>query len=483
MASVSVFAAACWERLRGGGGDAERADREVFTLSLTLLALQHEIGLLSGASTPVADIGRTTARDADDPAPMEEDTDGEPLSFADAKSDTWLSPPPAGHGFRRMRSRFVSDDECAALRSCLTLASVGAFRRGGQTTLSLVPELRERLAACGHGATYELLLAVAERIRAAATEDAATCTDLPRGDACPVCGLSSTRSGPAASRPLHHRGTLLIRLLPPESADDDAPCCWGLEPHQPYFAAHVDKHNAPSYDVSAVLYLSTQGEHFEGGYFAFHDDDADVMVRPTQGGLLTFTSGAENPHSAGRVSGGARFALASWFTYDEEQRVDLTPPLSADAAARVPPLALWTAERALASAAACCLSQNDPVREEFGGSHERGVPLAQALRELLSAGGHSAGLRSVPGGWLASQVGDGPTRQRMLLESAAADGGHCVAESVATSAVSPHGQLTALRAAVRAKAATLKGLVSRQQPGEPHAARAAPAGSGFDLFD
>ena len=44
-----------------------------------------------------------------------------------------------------------------------------------------------------------------------------------------------------------------------------------MAPRQPYWSAHVDKHNVPFYDVSALLYLCDAGVDFEGGTFAFHD--------------------------------------------------------------------------------------------------------------------------------------------------------------------------------------------------------------------
>ena len=47
-----------------------------------------------------------------------------------------------------------------------------------------------------------------------------------------------------------------------------------LRPSSGPFAPHCDRANRDSYDVSALLYLSTAGEHFSGGgEFAFNDDD------------------------------------------------------------------------------------------------------------------------------------------------------------------------------------------------------------------
>jgi len=59
-------------------------------------------------------------------------------------------------------------------------------------------------------------------------------------------------------------------------------------------------------------------------------------VPPRSGSLLLFSSGAENPHSVARVTRGARFALAAWFTHDARHRADLPGPAAAGAGAGVP---------------------------------------------------------------------------------------------------------------------------------------------------
>ena len=40
---------------------------------------------------------------------------------------------------------------------------------------------------------------------------------------------------------------------------------FALPAEQDYWEPHVDQLNVAAYDVSAVLYLATQGSHFEGG--------------------------------------------------------------------------------------------------------------------------------------------------------------------------------------------------------------------------
>lgn len=78
----------------------------------------------------------------------------------------------------------------------------------------------------------------------------------------------------------------------------------------------MDKANLPAYDVSALLYLSTQGECFEGGYFAFNDADADRLVKPIAGRLLTFSSGFSNLHQVRPVLTGDRVVLSVWFSLE-----------------------------------------------------------------------------------------------------------------------------------------------------------------------
>eukprot|EP00966_Prymnesium_polylepis_P066395 1541280-Prymnesium_polylepis.1 len=206
---------------------------------------------------------------------------------------------------------------------------VQCFRRGGQTTLSLVPAVRERLAGCGDAHAYGLLFDLLERARKAAELDLRTAA----GPCCRTCGTPSDESGEGAGGgeeqrgTLYHRGALLIRLSAPEHAEEVGAACWGCTPHQPYWSPHIDQHNVREYDVSALIYLTTHGEDFEGGVFAFHDTAADAVLRPTAGQLLTFSSGAENPHSVARVRSGVRMALACWFTRDASRAVELALPL------------------------------------------------------------------------------------------------------------------------------------------------------------
>ena len=90
---------------------------------------------------------------------------------------------------------------------------------------------------------------------------------------------------------------------------------------------HADEASFGHYHYSAVLYLSTQREDFEGGRFVFSDGhDAPVpgaeMVdgrvlspfEPAIGSAVAFSSGWENMHFVEPTTGGCRFALPAFFT-------------------------------------------------------------------------------------------------------------------------------------------------------------------------
>merc|ERR1711860_29877 len=116
---------------------------------------------------------------------------------------------------------------------------------------------------------------------------------------------------------LYQSGALLTRLQAEWERD-----MWEIsgEEDHPYWNAHVDKANVASYDYSALLYLNTQDEHFEGGDFAFIDKEEDCVVSPRRGRFLSFTAGSENLHQVRRVTKGTRFVLASWYTLSKKHR-------------------------------------------------------------------------------------------------------------------------------------------------------------------
>ena len=110
----------------------------------------------------------------------------------------------------------------------------------------------------------------------------------------------------------------LITELRADEVDLDAP-----NVHDQYSAFHVDRANLASYDYSALLYLDTQGEGFDGSDLEFVDltQDEDVMsrtvVKPSAGRLVLFTGGHENLHGVTRIKRGARRVVAMWFACDE----------------------------------------------------------------------------------------------------------------------------------------------------------------------
>lgn len=121
------------------------------------------------------------------------------------------------------------------------------------------------------------------------------------------------------ARPLFLAGALLARNEPPRAppstgargdAEQVEARSGGYDPG----AAHVDRANVSSYDYSAVLYLNTRGEAFEGGEFAFVDEEGDEVVEPRTGRCVLFASGFEHLHRVGKVRSGSRFVLACWFT-------------------------------------------------------------------------------------------------------------------------------------------------------------------------
>ena len=125
--------------------------------------------------------------------------------------------------------------------------------------------------------------------------------------------------------------------------------------HDEYFHPHVDLEQYGTFAFTALLYLSTWGEDFEGGEFVFKDaphavesgarevevdaegrpaevsrrgaggEEAEAMeweVRPSQGGALYFSSASENLHYVRRVQSGRRTTLTIAFTREEEPSIE-----------------------------------------------------------------------------------------------------------------------------------------------------------------
>jgi hypothetical protein len=96
-----------------------------------------------------------------------------------------------------------------------------------------------------------------------------------------------------------------------------------------YACLHVDKANIGSYDYSALLYLSDYGTDFQGGKFAFCEDEVARLVEPKRGRLVAFTSGPENLHQVRPVTQGTRYVLAMWFTKERQLGLEVSAAASA----------------------------------------------------------------------------------------------------------------------------------------------------------
>ena len=117
-----------------------------------------------------------------------------------------------------------------------------------------------------------------------------------------------------------------------------------------FVTLHTDEATHAGYHFSCVLYLSTQGEDFEGGNFIFNDpdpnykkksssiDDEDeedydepdtylsleeairregrkfIPFQPTRGAAVIFSSGWENMHEVERITQGTRYCVPAFFT-------------------------------------------------------------------------------------------------------------------------------------------------------------------------
>jgi hypothetical protein len=87
-----------------------------------------------------------------------------------------------------------------------------------------------------------------------------------------------------------------------------------------YTEIHCDKANNYDYDVSALLYLSTQGEDFGGGELVILDETMSFSISPSCGDLVVFTSGIENIHKVERVTAGNRFVISVWYQFSSDRK-------------------------------------------------------------------------------------------------------------------------------------------------------------------
>merc|ERR1712151_428658 len=89
--------------------------------------------------------------------------------------------------------------------------------------------------------------------------------------------------------------------------------------HDEYWHQHTDSDQYETFTYTALLYLSTLGEDFDGGEFIFEEprgasSSAAAAVEPRFGRLVAFTSDAENPHRVQQVRRGVRMTLTAGFT-------------------------------------------------------------------------------------------------------------------------------------------------------------------------
>ncbi|KAH9255727.1 hypothetical protein BASA81_006121 [Batrachochytrium salamandrivorans] len=106
----------------------------------------------------------------------------------------------------------------------------------------------------------------------------------------------------------HTQPTFIARLLPQQRQVHHV--------HDEYWHEHCDKNNTEHYDYSALVHLTDYGVNFTGGEFVFTTEPQDKQILPEAGMLVTFASGAENPHRVNKVVSGKRLAWSTWWTCD-----------------------------------------------------------------------------------------------------------------------------------------------------------------------
>ena len=97
--------------------------------------------------------------------------------------------------------------------------------------------------------------------------------------------------------------------------------CPAKTQHDEYWHKHIDKIQYGSFDYTALVYLTTHGEDFNGGRFVFDDMNYNVSIEPKKGRVSFFTSGSENPHHVEKVVSGTRYALTIAFTCDPNHAI------------------------------------------------------------------------------------------------------------------------------------------------------------------
>ena len=254
---------------------------------------------------------------------------------------------------RVVRDNVATRHECSLIALAADRAMVRLFHQGGAT--AVVPDDVNTEAGAQEGDNRSKRSKKTSRLGIAATQTIAELAARVKASVELDHGL------PQGS--LHSSGSLLTRLKAEYEND-----IWERNHSHVYWNFHVDKANIASYDYSALLYLndhslenddidddqtrsdfqidesnlvkpssaeelrsiypritqetlwtnksnsSSSAEPFEGGMFAFLDEDKDRLVAPRCGRLLSFSSGLENPHRVEQVTRGSRLVLAFWFT-------------------------------------------------------------------------------------------------------------------------------------------------------------------------
>eukprot|EP00966_Prymnesium_polylepis_P044780 1037259-Prymnesium_polylepis.1 len=118
---------------------------------------------------------------------------------------------------------------------------------------------------------------------------------------------------------------------------------WALSPVQTFVSCfvgeqekqgglHADESSFSCFHYSCVMYLSTQGDDFEGGSFAFDDPPAEeggsrvlTPVPVQSGAAVIFSSGWENMHAVEPLASGTRFAVPTFFCTHAERPSGFAP--------------------------------------------------------------------------------------------------------------------------------------------------------------
>ena len=86
---------------------------------------------------------------------------------------------------------------------------------------------------------------------------------------------------------------------------------------------HIDNQDSHEYSTpwrtySSLVYLN---EEYEGGEIFF--PRLDLLLKPTKGLLVIFSSGPEHEHGVKPVTAGKRYTMPSWYTTDKTRKNEL----------------------------------------------------------------------------------------------------------------------------------------------------------------